>query len=112
VNRRNFLKAMGFSTAAAALPLGTLGTLDAYKHFKAEHCYGEYLTITCETNGTMLKKIARLFSDQIRETIPREYRKNIIYKVIQPGDIGITHDPLGQIGYVSWKYIPMGRQKG
>lgn len=96
MTRRNFLKLLGLTVAAAMLPIGQK---KEYPDFNPSTQYGDYVIIT-DDSPEMVREARRHLFNQIKDIIPPEYRDQISW-INMPFD-----DPLSQRGSVGWKYTP------
>lgn len=112
LSRRSFLKILGISTAVvAASPeifLKEFVASNKYSHFNPKCQYRGHLTITDfveNKDDPIIIEALSIMDDQIKETIPPNYRHKIKYTFINP-KIPRDTDYLCRYGYASWKYSP------
>lgn len=99
MDRRQFLKALGLTATALALPIGLV---ESYPKFNPTVQYGDFSLITdFSLNESNLIQVIEHLYDQIKQTIPKRYRKDIQWFAVRPG--GESHYGLG---HISWKYVP------
>ena len=115
MNRRDFLKALGFGAAALVAPVSLakqvvlpleLPALVAYPHFNPALQYGDYITIcSMDWNEQELIRLAKEHLDPgVVKCVPPQHRDKVEWCVTHPTPS--RSDPLGQYGYVGWKYQP------
>ncbi len=107
VNRRSFLKLTCAVLASATVP--SIAEVNKYPDFDHRKQYGDYVYITDWEDET-LKVARKLLVKQIRGFIPPKYCNTTFIKFIykEPG-FGGSSDPLSQVGFVGWKYIPRAK---
>ena len=102
LSRRGFLKALGITGAVLLVSPQKIVEAISYPYFDPREQYGNILEVRDIFDVELKKAVAEFFDAKIRQTIPPKYRNLIKYEFIDP--IPCSYDPLGQIGYASWKY--------
>ena len=108
VTRRNFIKTIGIGSLMLSLPpINLLKSKYPDFLFDPQKQYGNFIFIH-EFDREILNITINILSRQIVDVVPKEFRKRTIINVIKPNSF--FHDPLGKIGSVAWKTIPINRR--
>ena len=106
ITRREFHKMFGIGVSVLYVnPFSLISKTTAYSWFNEASVYGNFVKIA-DTSPDTIKKAFDCTISEIKEVVPPEYRKRVVWAGFKPR--ATLGDPLGQIGCITWKTVPVG----